>query len=184
MQLQSHTVTDERGTERCQNIIEAAIEKVKGHPEKGFYTAKAYCNQPMALSVAQKRKICPRCYKEPVVGCPEPKVTNANGVVLTPKEMEECGLNPDGTRIDGKTITKVAQQETIEAPTAVEAKVELKKDEVNITVSLADIEGNADIAALLIRRVSEGMDKLPVQNFGESKRLIKLQEKLESLLGA
>lgn len=182
MQLQAHTITDERGTERCQNVIEAAIENVKGHPEKGYHRAKAYCNQPMALSVAQKRKICPSCFKEPVVGCPEPRVTNASGVVLTPKEMEECGLNPDGTRIDGKALP-VAKQ-TIEAPQAVEAKVEVKKDEVNITVTLADIESNADIAALLIRRVSEGMDKLPVQNFGESKRLIKLQEKLESLLGA
>jgi hypothetical protein len=183
MQLQPHTATDERGVERCMTIKEAAIENVKGDPSKGYHYAKAYCNQPMALSVSEKRKICPSCYKEPVVGFPTPRTTNANGVVLSPKEMEECGLNPDGTRIDGKPIAVSVPHKLIEAPQAVEAKV-VKKDEVSITVTLNELAEGEDIAALLIRRVIDGMDNLPVTNFGESKRLIKLQEKLQSLLGA
>ncbi len=140
MQLKSHTATDQQGVERCQNVIQAAIENVKGHPEKGYRQAKAYCNQPMTLSVSEKRKICPRCYKEPVVGFPEPRVTNASGVGLSAKEMEECGLNPDGTRIDGKEIVRVSA-ETPEISKAVEAKVESKKDEVILSTFTALIVG-------------------------------------------
>ena len=184
MQLQSHTVTDERGVERCRVIKETAIPNVANDPSKGYHQAKAYCNQPMMLNIAERRKVCPSCYKEPVVGNPQPRVTNAAGVVLTVKELEECGLNPDGTRIDGKEIAVTKTTEAPVGPQTLEAKVEIKKDEVTITVTLADIESGADIAALLIKRVSEGMDKLPVSNFGESKRLIRLQEKLEALLGA
>ena len=175
---------DQQGVDRCQHIIETVMQNDPKNPAAGFRKIKAYCNKPITFSIAEGRKVCPECDKQPPVGWVAPRKTNATDTMLTPKEMEECGLNPDGTRIDGKPITKVVPQQTIEAPQAVEAKVEVKKDEVSITVTLSDIEGTADIAALLIRRVSEGMDKLPVQNFGESKRLIKLQEKLESLLGA
>lgn len=184
MQLQPYTVTDERGVERCMTIKEGAVENVKGDPSKGYHKAKVYCNQPMALSVSEKRKICPSCYKEPVVGFPTPRTTNATGVVLTPKEMEECGLNPDGTRLDGKEIAVKTVSETIEAPKAVEAKVEVKKDSVVIEVPLADLEANPDVAAYLIRKVVAGFGALPITNYAESKRMMKLEEKLESMLGA
>lgn len=175
------TRIDERGAERCTRIKMGAVENVKGDPSKGFHQAQVYCNKPMLMSVAEKRKICPDCEKPPVEGKPTPRVTNASGVALTVKEMEECGLKPDGTRIDGKEIKTVA---VVAAPQAVEAQVEVKKDPntVTIDVTLDEIQSAEDIAAMLIQRVSASMDKLPVTNFGESKRLIRLQEKLEGLL--
>ncbi len=175
---------DQQGVDRCQHIVEAVMQNDPKNPTAGFTKVKAYCNKPITFSIAEGRKVCPECDKQPPIGWVAPRKTNATDTMLTAKEMEECGLNPDGTRIDGKPVTRALPKQTIEAPQAVEAKVEVKKDAVSIEVSLAEIESGEDIAALLIRRVSAGMDKLPVTNFGESKRLIKLQEKLEGLLGA
>ena len=182
MELQARPITDDRGVERCQNIKEAAVHNVPGDDSKGFHQAKAYCNRPMTFSVSQKRKVCPDCYKEPVVGYPEPKITNANGVVLSVKEMAECGLNPDGTRLDGKEIPVRKADQPVEAPIAVEAKVEIKKDSVVVSVPLNELEANGDVAAYLIQKVIDGFGDLPVTNFKESKRLIQLEEKLTALL--
>lgn len=175
---------DQQGVDRCQRVVEAVMQNDPKNPQNGFTKVKAYCNKPITFSVSEGRKVCPDCDKQPPIGWVNPRTTNASATGLTVKEMEECGLNPDGTRIDGKLITRVAPKQTIEAPQAVEAKVEVKKDTITIDVTLDEIQAGEDIAALLIRRVSESMDKLPVTNFGESKRLIKLQEKLETLLGA
>lgn len=178
--MQTNSVTDGNGVERCQNVIETAIENVKNQPEKGYHQAKAYCNQPMTLSVAQKRKICPRCHKEPVVGWPEPRVTNAAGVVLTPKELEQCGVK------DGQDPSlRAAKTKPMEATLAVEAKVsESKKDEVVLKIPLSELEVSGDVAASLVRKVIEAFGSLPTSNYAESKRIMKLEEKLEALLRA
>lgn len=178
----AETRVDERGAERCTRIKEGAVENVQGDPSKGFHRAKVYCNKPMLMSVAEKRKICPDCEKPPVEGKPTPRVTNAAAVGLTVKEMEECGLNPDGTRIDGKEIQKKVAP-VIEAPQAVEAKVEVKKDEVVLSVPLSELAAQDDVAAYLIKKVIDGFGSLPTPTYAESKRVMKLEEKLTALLG-
>lgn len=177
----SETRVDERGAERCMRVKTGAVENIKGDPSKGYHQAKVYCNKPMLMSVALKRKICPDCEKPPGEGFPEPRITNAGGVVLTVKEMEECGLKPDGTRIDGKEIKKATAP--IEAqPQAVEAKVEVKKDEVTLIVPLSELAAAEDVPSYLIRKVIEGFGSLPTPTYAESKRVMKLEEKLEALL--
>lgn len=178
-------VRDQQGVDRCHRVVKTVMPNDPKNPAMGFKPIEAYCNKPVTFSVSERRKVCPDCDKQPPVGWVAPRKTNASDTPLTPKEMEECGLNPDGTRIDKKPVTRSLPNPTVEAPKAVEAKVsQVNADGINVYVSLAEIEGGNDIAALLIRRVSQAMDTLPVTNFGESKRLIKLQEKLESLLGA
>ena len=177
---------DKQGVERCQRVIDTVAANDPKDPTKGFKPVKAYCNKPMTLSVSENRKICPDCEKQPVVGLPPgftPRILNAASTPLTPKEMEECGLNPDGTRIDGKPIHEAkAPTQTVEAEQPVEAKVEVKKDEVVLSIPLKDLEGQGDVAAYLIRKVIEGFGTLPTPTYAESKKIMKLEEKLESLL--
>ena len=173
--------------EYCRNVKQGAVPRNANNPGAGFVATDVYCNKPLVLSVSENRKVCPDCDKEPPVGNVHPKVTNAAGVMLTPKEMQDCGLNPDGTRIDGKEFPKkeIAQAEV----TAVEAKVEIAKpvvkaDEVVLTIPLKELEGDIDVAAYLVRKVIEGFGTLPTPTYAESKRVMKLETKLEGLLGA
>lgn len=179
--LQSEIIRDERGIDRCNRKVFKAVQKVAGDDSKGYKNVESYCRQPIVQRISDGVRGCPSCDKEPAVGNVHPRTTNANNIALTPKEMEDCGLNPDGTRIDGKII----EQKSVEVATIpVEGiKVsEVKKDEINLSISLVDLESDRDIAAFLIKQASEALDSLPVTNFKESKRLIRLQEKLESLL--
>jgi ribosomal protein L37AE/L43A len=172
---------DERGVDRCSRKVFTAVQKVTGDDSKGYKNVEAICNQPIVQRISDGVKGCPRCDKEPAVGNVHPKVTNASQTSLTPKEMEECGLNPDGTRIDGK-ILPVKSVETEVLPVEGIKVSEIKKDEIVLSVPLIALEDNEDVAAFLIKKASEALDDLPVTNFKESKRLIKLQERLESLL--
>lgn len=171
-----------REIEVCKRVIAAVVEIVPGDATKGHKTVQSYCNQPVVLSISENRKMCPRCEKQPPVGNVHPRTTNAAGIVLTKKELEECGV----TGVDPSTVSVAAPKvpkKTREAKKAVEAKVKkVNKDELVITVSLDTIEGANDIAATFISLASKALDELPVTNFAESKRLIRLQEKLDSLL--
>ena len=172
---------DPNGVDRCRTEKQVAVQNVPGDDAKGFHYEKAFCNRPMTLSISQNRKICPECYREPVVGFPEPRVTNAAGISLTQKELEECGVK-DG--VDPSSLKAAAPKKVVSAPAIVLAapgKV-VRKDEVSLAVPLNDLESNADVAAYLIKKVLEGFGSLPVTNYSESKRLMKLEEKLEALL--
>lgn len=180
MLQQNEIIRDGQGVERCHRIVETVLANDPKDATKGYKKIRAYCNKPVTLSISEGGKTCPGCEKQPPIGWASPKVTNAGDTTLTPKEMEECGLNPDGTRIDGKSIVTV--KETIEAPKAVEAKVEVKKDEVVLNIPLKDLEASGDVAAYLVQKVIEGFGTLPTSNYGEAKRVMKLEEKLEALL--
>lgn len=171
---------DQQGAERCRRVKRGVVQRDKNNPAAGFIATDVYCNKPMLMSIAEKRKLCPDCDKPPVVGNPQPRVTNAAGVTLTKKELEECGVQ-DG--VDPSTVPQ--ETKPIEAAIAVEAKVsEVKKDAVVLTVPLAELEGDIDVAAYLIRKVIEGFGTLPTPTYAESKRVMKLETKLEGLLGA
>lgn len=173
--------------EYCRNVKQGSVPREANNPGAGYIVTDVYCNKPLFLSVAEGRKVCPDCDKEPPVGNVHPRVTNASGVKLTPKEMQDCGLNPDGTRIDGKELPKRNIEQAV--ATAVEAKVEIvkpvvKADEVVLTIPLKDLEGDVDVASFLIKKVIEGFGTLPTPTYAESKRVMKLETKLEGLLGA
>lgn len=168
-----------REIEVCGRIIDAVVENVPGNPAKGHKTVRSYCSRPLVLSISENAKMCPQCDKQPPIGNVHPRTTNAAGISLTKKELEECGIK--GT--DPSLILTKALKKTREAKKAVEAKVsKVKKDTVTIEVELSTLEGAADIAALFIMRASEALNSLPTPTLAESKRLIKLQEKLDSLL--
>ena len=175
-------VRDQQGVDRCHRVVEAVIPNNPKNPAEGHRRVKAYCNKPMTMSVSEKRKVCPECDKQPPVGWVKPRVTNSSETNLTPKEMQECGLNPDGTRIDGKPIHVVAENIVEAVPQAVEAKVEVKKDEVVLSIPLKDLESQGDVAAYLIRKVIDGFGTLPTPTYAESKKIMKLEEKLAALL--
>lgn len=182
-------VRDKQGVERCQRIVEAVLANDAKDPMQGFKKVRAHCNKPVTLSISEGGKTCPSCEKQPPIGWASPRVTNAAGVRLTPKELEECGVT-DGEDPSLKAAPVVkpvrAQRKPREAKPAVEAKVkkEVKKDVVLLEVPLSVLEENADVAATLIEKTIEAFGQLPVTNFAESKRLIKLEEKLRSMLGA
>lgn len=183
-----NTKVDGNGVERCQNVRDAAVENVKGDPSKGYSTAKVICNRPVTLSVSEKRKICPECDKQMPVGLPpnhRPRITNSAGVVLTAKELQECGV-ADGQdpSLKPAPVREKAPRKPREAKKPVEAKVKQVKDAVTFTVTLEQLEQGADIAGVLIKQAIDAMDKLPTPTLAESKRLIKLQERLQGLLEA
>lgn len=180
--LPSEIVRNERGADVCHRIIKTAVPKVAGDPSRGYQTVEAYCNQPVILDISENRKMCPRCEKRPPVGNVNPRITNAAGIVLTKKELEECGVTED-TSLRPTTPVK-APRKVREAKKTVEVKVKKgNKNELVLTIALDDLENaNLDIAAFLIKKASESLDTLPVTNFAESKRLIRLQEKLEALV--
>jgi hypothetical protein len=174
---------DDRGVERCQRVKEAAIENVTGDPSKGYHNAKAICNRPASLNISENRKFCSDCDKQAPVGNVNPRVTNSAGIKLSKKELEECGVTEDPSLKPAPAKKVRAERKPREAKPAVEAKVsKVKKDAVTLEVSLSLLEENEDVAAILIRRTIEAFGELPVTNFAESKRLIKLEEKLRSLL--
>lgn len=171
-----------REIEICKKIINATVENVPGDSTKGYKTVPSYCNRPVVLSIADGIKMCPRCDKQPPVGNVHPRVTNSAGVKLTPKELQECGVTEDTSLLAPAKQPKIKKPR--EAKKAVEAKVkkEIRKDVVLLEVPLSVLEENEDVAATLIRRTVEAFGDLPTTNFAESKRLIKLEEKLLALL--
>jgi len=171
---------DERGTDRCARIVNTAVPNVTGDPSRGYHNVAALCNKPIVQRISDGVRGCPGCDKEPPVGNVHPKTMNSAGVQLTKKELEECGVTGDDP---SRKVVKIAAPKKEKKP--VEAKVKkVNKDELVITVSLADLERDSDIAATLLKKASESLDSLPVTNFAESKRLIKLQEKLDGLVRA
>ena len=176
--LSSEIKRDDRGVDRCNRKVFTAVQKVMGDDSKGYKNVEAYCNQPIVQRISDGVKGCPRCDKEPPVGNVHPKTINAASIALTPKELEECGVSEDTSKLN--TLTKVINAMS---EFAVEAKMsEIRKDDISLLVPLEVLEGTGDIAAYLIKKASEALDELPVTNFKESKRLIKIQEKLEALL--
>lgn len=178
--LSTEIKRDDRGVDRCNRIVNIAVPNVPNDDTKGYHNTPMHCGMPIVQRISDGVKGCPRCDKEPAVGNVHPRTINSAGISLTQKELEECGVKTD------KSLEKVSKpiiKKLKEAKKAVEAKVsKVKKDEVVLVVSLGSLESNADIAALLIKKASEALDALPVTNFAESKRLIKIQEKLESLV--
>jgi len=60
---------------------------------------------------------------------------------------------------------------------------EIKKDVVALEIPLAALE-TADVARMLIEKVIDGLDVLPVSNFKESRRLMVLRDSLLKSLEA
>jgi hypothetical protein len=178
--LQSDIRRDDRGVDRCSRTVMQAVHNVPNDDSKGFHNVAAVCNMPIVQRISDGVKGCSRCDKEPPVGNVHPRTTNAAGINLTPKELEECGLKEDYTKIEVVKAEPVINTQAMEAP--VEKDRIARKDAVGIEVSLDLLEQCDDVPALLIKGMIESMDNLPVTNFKESKRLIKLQEKLEALL--
>jgi len=169
---------DERGAERCARKIMKAVPNVMGDDSKGYHNVEAICNAPITVRISDNVKGCPNCDKEPPVGNVKPRTINSNAIHLTPAELKECGVTENITH---PVVAPVVIQE--KATTVEGTKMsEVRKDTIRFEVSLETLEGDIDVAAFLIQRASESLDELPVTNFKESKRLIKLQEKLESLL--
>ena len=178
--MPNEIVRNERGAEICRRVKKAAIQNVKGDPSKGYHYEDAYCNTPVVLDISENRKTCPSCEKCPPVGNVNPRITNAAGVRLTQKELEECGLKEDTSLVPSKP-QKVEKK--VRAKKAVEAKVtKAKKDFVEIDIDLGTLEADGDVAAILIRKAIDAMDKLPTPTLAESKRLIRIQERLEGML--
>lgn len=167
---------NDRGAEVCRRVRKIAVEDIPGDPGKGHHYIDAYCNKPVIISIAEGGKTCPECEKPPVVGWASPKVTNSAAVKLTQKELEQCGVTED------TSLNPAPVRNNVEAK-AVGAKVaEIKKDEVVLSIPLKELEGNDDVAAFLIKKVIEGFGTLPTSNYAESKRIMKLEEKLEALV--
>lgn len=178
--LPTDIVRNDRGADVCHKIIKAAVENVKGDPSKGYHYEDVFCNKPVVLDISENRKTCPSCEKRPPVGNVHPRTTNSAGIILTQKELQECGVTEDPSL---KAVPKPKAKKTVVAKKAVEAKVKnAKKDSVSIEVDLGTLESAEDIAAVLIRKASDAMDQLPTPTLAESKRLIRIQEKLDSLL--
>jgi hypothetical protein len=179
--LQSEIRKQRDGTreiEVCGRVVDAVVENVTGDPSKGHKTIQAYCSRPLVLNIAENAKMCPQCDKQPPIGNVHPRITNAAGVILTKKELEECGV----TGKDPSQIPTKVPKKTKEAKKAVEAKVsKVLKDSITISITLDLLEQSEDVARTLIVGASQALDKLPVTNFAESKRLIRLQEKLDAL---
>jgi len=178
--IPTEIVRNERGADVCHRIVEVAVENVTGDASKGFHYVKAYCNQPVILNISENQKMCPKCDKIPPVGNVHPRVTNAAGVKLTPKELAECGVTEDTSLIKVESI-KVTKKSKEKKP--VEGKVKkVNKDEINLSFTLDSLEGDTDVASYLIKATINAMDNLPTPTLAESKRLIKLQERLQKLL--
>lgn len=171
---------DDRGVDRCSRTIMKAVHNVPNDDSKGFHNVPAICSMPIVQRISDGVKGCPHCDKEPAVGNVHPRTTNAASVTLTAAELKECGVTEDLSlrQSQPKQVLKKLKEKK-----AVEAKVmKAKKDELIFDIPLETLEKNEDIPRLLVGRAIEALDKLPVTNFAESKRLLRLQEKLESLL--
>lgn len=168
--LSSDIKRDERGVDRCNRKVFKAVNNKN---------IESYCGQPIVQRISDGVKGCPNCDKEPSVGNIHPVTINAASIELTPKELNECGLKEDYTKIKPEISINT---QAMEAPVEKESLQFVKKDAVGIQVSLDSLEQCEDIPTLLIQAAIESMDNLPVTNFKESKRLIKLQEKMEALL--
>ena len=171
---------DDRGVDRCNRTATTAVPNVMGDPGKGYHNVQAICGMPIVRRISDGVTACPRCDREPPVGNVHPRTINSAGITLSAQELKECGVTEDTSKIEQPVL---AIKEAGNIVLAVEAKMsEIKKDAVGIEVSLDLLEQCDDIPALFIQAAIESMDNLPVTNFKESKRLIKLQEKLEALL--
>lgn len=179
--LSNQIVRDDRGIDRCSRQIMKAVANVPNDPSKGYKNIPAYCGQPITQRISDGVKACPNCDREPPVGNVHPKTTNSAGIALTEAELKECGVTEDTSlkQVETKKVAKKPKEKK-----AVEAKVyRAKKDIVEFAVTLDQLEQTEDLTRLLIKAASDSLDKLPVTNFAESKRLMKLQERLEALLG-
>lgn len=177
---QNQIVRDERGADRCHRVVKQAVESANADGTKGYKYVDAYCNKPVVLSISENQKMCPSCDKIAPVGNVHPRITNAAGVSLTAAELRECGVTEDPSL---KPAPKVRAARKPKEAKAVEAKViKQVKDAVTITVTLEQLEQGADLAGVFINAAIAAMDKLPTPTLAESKRLIKLQERLQSLL--
>lgn len=180
--LNSEIKRDDRGVDRCSRTVMKAVHNVPNDDSKGFHNIPSICSMPIVQRISDGVKGCPHCDKEPAVGNVHPRVTSASQVALTAKELQECGVENDPSLIK---ITPKKAKKVVQEKKAVEAKVnKAKKDVVEFAVTLDLLEQAEDLPRLLIKSASEGLDKLPVTNFAESKRLLRLQEKLERLLVA
>ena len=167
---------DERGVDRCSRRVMLAVPNVLGDDSKGYHNVESFCGMPIVQRISDGVKGCPRCDKEPPVGNVHPRTTNSAGVKLTPAELKECGLTEDNS-----------SKETITATLPVEGNIvsaEIKKDIVSLEIKLEEIEMSTDVVRLLVQRVVDTMDSLPTPTLKESKRLIKLQERLMKMLEA
>jgi hypothetical protein len=172
---------DDRGVDRCNRRIMTAVPNVLGDDSKGYHNVESFCGMPIVQRISDGVKGCPRCDKEPAVGNVHPRTTNAAGVKLTPAELKECGLTEDLSSV----IIKEIDKKVIDLLPAVEATMsEIKKDVVSLDIKLEEIEASNDVVRLLVQRVVDNMDSLPTPTLKESKRLIKLQERLVKLLEA
>lgn len=178
--LNSEIRRDDRGVDRCNRTVMKAVHNVPNDDSKGFHNVASTCNMPIVQRISDGVKGCPHCDKEPAVGNVHPRVTNASQVPLTDKELAECGVTKD------PSLEKAAPKKKLESKPkekkAVEAKMsKAPKDSITILISLDLLEQSEDVARTLITGASQALDKLPVTNFAESKRLIRLQEKLDAL---
>jgi hypothetical protein len=174
-QVNPNVLVDPQGVGRCRKIITTAMENVPGDPSKGCHNVKAYCNRPVTFCISENRMLCPQCDPVAKVGQVAPgRVTNANGIVLTADELKETSIVEAPLLIPEK-IRKPRK--------AMEARVKkARADAVELEVLLDELESGCDITAMLVKRVIDGLDNLPVTNFKESKRLLKVQEMLQKLL--
>lgn len=168
---------DGQGVDRCNRTIMTAVPNISGDPSKGYHNVQGLCNKPITQRISDGVRACPNCDREPPVGNVHPKTINASQVSLSEKELKECGLNEDYTKVEQPVTTQA-----MEAPVEKDKSRFSLKDAVGIEIELSVLEQCEDIPALLIKAAIESMDNLPVTNFKESKRLIKLQEKMEALL--
>lgn len=174
--LKNEIRQDDRGVDRCDRSIMLAVPNVTGDDSKGYHNVEAKCGMPIVQRISDRVKGCPRCDKEPPVGNVHPRITNAAGIKLTDKELQDCGLTEDislKSKVIKETIT-----ETLKTCFPVEGKViEIKKDVVSLEITLADLE-TMDVARMLVTKVIDGLDVLPVSNFKESRRLMVLRDSL------
>jgi hypothetical protein len=176
--LKNEIKQDDRGVDRCDRSIMLAVPNVTGDDSKGYHNIEAKCGMPIVQRISDRVKGCPRCDKEPPVGNVNPRTTNAAGIKLTPAELKELGMTED------PSLKPSVIQQLIEVSHAVEAKmIEVKKDVVALEIPLAALE-NADVARMLIEKVIDGLDVLPVSNFKESRRLMVLRDNLLKSLEA
>lgn len=174
---------NQNNAEICPRVKEVAVQNVTNQPGSGFHYEPRICSRPLTLNISENRKICPDCEKPAPVGNVKPRTINSNDIGLTRKELEELGYK-NGVEPAHKKPAVAKVHKPREAKPAVEAKVsKIKKGVMVIEVSAEELDKASDISSFLIAHAIKAMDNLPAaENFGESKRLIKLQEKLEALL--
>jgi hypothetical protein len=167
---------DDRGVDRCNRRVTTAVPNVLGDDSRGYHNIESFCGMPIVQRISDGVKGCPRCDKEPPVGNVHPRTTNSAAVKLTSAELKECGLDEDNSSKETVTATLPVEGNTV--------SVEIKKDVVSLDIKLEEIEASNDVVRLLVQRVVDNMDSLPTPTLKESKRLIKLQERLVKLLEA